>query len=107
MFGYLSPLIFPLFGEKDSQIGVCLDITKILQNRAISEPSGTLRVECQSVILGKKCRKKVLKFKIEDLLAKQTPQTIFLSENAESPGYMEVSLSSEKPIFRRRFSSWL
>ena len=101
MFGYLSPLIFPLFGEKDSQIGVCLDITKILQNRAISEPSGTLRVECQSVILGKKCRKKVLKFKIEDLLAKQTPQTIFLSENAESLGYMEVSLSSEKPIFRR------
>ena len=101
MFGYLSPLIFPLFGEKDSKIGVCLDITKILQSRAIPEPSGTLCVECQSVISGKKGRKKVLKFVIEDLLAKETPRTIFLSENAEAPGYMEVTFTSDKPVFRR------
>ena len=101
MFGYLSPLIFPLFGEKDSKIGVCLDITKILQNRAIPMPSGTLRVECRSVISGIKGRKKVLEFVIEDILAREAPHTIFLSESAEAVGFMEVALSSDKPVFRR------
>lgn len=101
MFGYLAPLIFPLFGEKKSQIGVCLDIVKILRTRAVPHACGKLRLECISVISGKVERKKAFDFLIEEVLASADPVTVFLSEKADTFGYLEVAFFSENPIFRR------
>ena len=99
MFGYLSPLIFPLFGEEDSQVGICLDITKILQTRALPGSVGNVRIECASVIGGITRNKKVFEFVAEEVLNNEKPQTIFLSERADALGFLEVSFFSENLIF--------
>lgn len=101
MFGYLSPLIFPLFGESNSQLGVCMDITKILQTRALPNSTGNFRIEYHSVIAGKKIEKDTIEFTIEDVLAEGRPRTIFLSETADELGFMEVAFFSDNPVFRR------
>lgn len=101
MFSYLSPLLIPLFGEKDSKIELELDIQKILYSRTIPNPNGLLFVECTPFIDGKKKKSDIFKFDVQEITKYEQQKTIFMSYVATKPGYVEISFQSECPIFRR------